>query len=127
MSKTIVITGCSSGFGYDLALKLARRGARVYATMRAPDGKNADAAQSLRDLASAEGHPSAVMDMSFANQALAAEHLVKNKGKMANEVHSLPAEVDQEIATLKLKAMGVDYDKLTDKQAEYLASWEHGT
>ena len=81
----------------------------------------------LINLASAEGHPSAVMDMSFANQALAAEHLVKNKGKMANEVHSLPPEVDQEIATLKLKAMGVDYDKLTDKQAEYLASWEHGT
>ncbi len=81
----------------------------------------------LINLASAEGHPSAVMDMSFANQALAAEHLVKNKGKMENEVHSLPAEVDQEIATLKLKAMGVDYDKLTDKQAEYLASWEHGT
>ncbi|MDN5697756.1 MAG: adenosylhomocysteinase [Rubrobacter sp.] len=81
----------------------------------------------LINLASAEGHPSAVMDMSFANQALAAEHLVKNKGKMDNEVHSLPAEVDQEIATLKLKAMGVNYDKLTDKQAEYLASWEHGT
>ena len=54
MSKTIVITGCSSGFGYDLALKLARGGDRVYATMRAPEGKNASAAQSFRDLASTE-------------------------------------------------------------------------
>ena len=81
----------------------------------------------LINLASAEGHPSAVMDMSFANQALAAEHLVKHSSEMDNEVHSLPPEVDQEIATLKLKAMGVGYDKLTDKQAEYLASWEHGT
>ena len=69
----------------------------------------------LINLASAEGHPSAVMDMSFANQALAAEHLVKNKGKMENEVHSLPAEVDQEIATLKLKAMGLTIDELTGR------------
>lgn len=81
----------------------------------------------LINLASAEGHPSAVMDMSFANQALAAEHLVDNKGKLSNEVHSLPKQVDQEISSLKLAAMGVDYDKLTDKQSDYLASWEHGT
>jgi adenosylhomocysteinase len=81
----------------------------------------------LINLASAEGHPSAVMDMSFANQALAAEYLLNEKGKLANEVHALPKEVDREIAGLKLTAMGVDIDELTPEQARYLASWEEGT
>jgi adenosylhomocysteinase len=81
----------------------------------------------LINLASAEGHPSAVMDMSFANQALASEYLLKNKGKLANGVHALPKEVDREIAALKLKAMGVTLDVLTPKQEEYLNSWEEGT
>src|ERR687890_378881 len=81
----------------------------------------------LINLASAEGHPSAVMDMSFANQALAAEYLLENKGKLANEVHALPKEVDREIASLKLAAMGVELDELTPEQAHYLASWEEGT
>src|SRR5215207_164236 len=81
----------------------------------------------LINLASAEGHPSAVMDMSFANQALAAEYLLQNKGKLANEVHALPKEVDREIASLKLTAMGVELDELTPEQAHYLASWEEGT
>ncbi|MCA1716429.1 MAG: adenosylhomocysteinase [Actinobacteria bacterium] len=81
----------------------------------------------LINLASAEGHPSAVMDMSFANQALAAEYLLNEKGKLANEVHALPEEVDREIAGLKLTAMGVDIDELTPEQARYLASWEEGT
>ncbi len=81
----------------------------------------------LINLASAEGHPSAVMDMSFANQALACEYLLQNKGKLTNEVHALPKEVDREIASLKLTAMGVEMDELTPEQAHYLASWEEGT
>ncbi len=81
----------------------------------------------LINLASAEGHPSAVMDMSFANQALAAEHLLKNEGKLEHAVHSLPSDVDYEIARLKLEAMGVEFDKLTEEQTRYLASWEEGT
>jgi adenosylhomocysteinase len=81
----------------------------------------------LINLASAEGHPSAVMDMSFANQALAAEYLLENKGKLQNEVHALPKEVDREIAGLKLTAMGIEIDELTSEQARYLASWEEGT
>jgi adenosylhomocysteinase len=81
----------------------------------------------LINLASAEGHPSAVMDMSFANQALASEFLVKNKGQLANGVHALPKELDREIAALKLKAMGVDIDVLTPEQTKYLNSWQEGT
>ena len=81
----------------------------------------------LINLASAEGHPSAVMDMSFANQALASEFLQKNKGKLANGVHALPKEVDREIASLKLKAMGISIDTLTPEQDKYLHSWEEGT
>lgn len=81
----------------------------------------------LINLASAEGHPSAVMDMSFANQALASEFLVKNKGKLSNGVHALPKEIDREIAALKLKAMGIDIDVLTPEQAHYLNSWQEGT
>ncbi len=81
----------------------------------------------LINLASAEGHPSAVMDMSFANQALASEFLLQNKGKLENAVHALPKDVDREIASLKLEAMGIAIDRLTDEQARYLASWEEGT
>jgi adenosylhomocysteinase len=81
----------------------------------------------LINLASAEGHPSAVMDMSFANQALASEFLLRNQGKLPAGVHALPKEVDREIAALKLKAMGVAIDELTAEQAKYLSSWEEGT
>jgi adenosylhomocysteinase len=81
----------------------------------------------LINLAAAEGHPASVMDMSFANQALSAEYLVKNKGKLENGVHVLPAEVDQEIAGLKLRAMGVGIDELTPEMLEYMNSWETGT
>ena len=81
----------------------------------------------LINLASAEGHPSAVMDMSFANQALAAEFLLKNRGKLEPRVYALPEEVDREIAALKLAAMGVQIDTLTSEQARYLASWQEGT
>jgi len=81
----------------------------------------------LINLASAEGHPSAVMDMSFANQALASEFLLKNRGKLEPRVYALPEDVDREIASLKLAAMGVRIDTLTAEQAKYLSSWEEGT
>lgn len=81
----------------------------------------------LINLASAEGHPSAVMDMSFANQALAAEYLVQHHGGLSHRVHGLPEELDKEIASLKLEAMGVEKDDLTAEQERYLASWEEGT
>jgi adenosylhomocysteinase len=81
----------------------------------------------LINLAAAEGHPASVMDMSFANQALAAEVLAKDAGKMSKAVHRLPASVDQEIAKLKLQSMGVAIDTLTSEQVEYLASWDAGT
>ena len=81
----------------------------------------------LVNLAAAEGHPSAVMDMSFANQALAVEFLVKNKGKLEPGLHSIPTEVDQEIARLKLQAIGISIDSLTADQIEYTNSWTTGT
>ena len=81
----------------------------------------------LINLAAAEGHPASVMDMSFANQALSVEYLVKNKGKLEPGVHLLPPEVDQEIASLKLRSLGISIDKLTAEQLEYLSSWETGT
>jgi adenosylhomocysteinase len=81
----------------------------------------------LINLAAAEGHPASVMDMSFANQALAAEYLVKNKGSLSNAVHLLPPELDQDIASLKLKAMGIAIDKLTPAMLEYMNSWQIGT
>ena len=67
------------------------------------------------------------MDMSFANQAMAAEFLVKNKGKLENKVHVLPKELDQEVASVKLGAMGISIDKLSKEQEEYLSSWTEGT
>jgi len=81
----------------------------------------------LINLASAEGHPSSVMDMSFANQALSAEHVVKHGKKLENKVYPVPEEIDREIARLKLRSMGVKVDKLTPAQEKYLASWEEGT
>jgi adenosylhomocysteinase len=81
----------------------------------------------LINLAAAEGHPSAVMDMSFANQAMACEYLVKNHGKLEPGMHSIPQEIDHEIARLKLQAMGINIDTLTDEQVEYMNSWTVGT
>jgi adenosylhomocysteinase len=81
----------------------------------------------LINLAAAEGHPASVMDMSFANQALSVEYLVKNEGQLAAGLHLLPEEVDQEIASLKLDAMGIKIDKLTPEMLEYMSSWESGT
>jgi adenosylhomocysteinase len=81
----------------------------------------------LINLAAAEGHPASVMDMSFANQALAAEYMAKHGDKLENKVYGVPEEIDQEIARLKLDAMGVKIDVLTDEQFKYLNSWEEGT
>jgi len=81
----------------------------------------------LLNLAAAEGHPAVVMDMSFANQALGAEYIVKNAGKMENKVYVLPEEIDREIASIKLKSMGIDIDVLTEEQIKYLSSWKTGT
>jgi adenosylhomocysteinase len=81
----------------------------------------------LINLAAAEGHPASVMDMSFAGQAMAAKYLLDNKGQLANQVHTIPEEVDQEIARIKLASMGIGIDTLTDEQFKYLNSWEEGT
>ena len=81
----------------------------------------------LVNLACAEGHPAVVMDMSFANQALAAEYLVKNHGSLERKVYRMPVEIDRDIARLKLKSIGIAIDNLTPFQKEYLSSWEMGT
>ena len=81
----------------------------------------------LINLAAAEGHPASVMDMSFANQALAAEYMLARRGDLAAQVYTLPADVDMEIARLKLAAMGVHIDQLTDQQEAYLNQWQVGT
>jgi adenosylhomocysteinase len=81
----------------------------------------------LVNLAAAEGHPAMVMDMSFANQSLAAEYIVANRGKLANRVYELPEALDRKIATLKLETLGIAIDKLTPEQAAYISSWQHGT
>jgi adenosylhomocysteinase len=83
----------------------------------------------LVNLAAAEGHPAAVMDMSFANQALSAEWVVKQSqaGALAPGVYPVPVEIDKEVARLKLRAMGVEIDQLTAEQEDYLRSWQEGT
>jgi adenosylhomocysteinase len=81
----------------------------------------------LINLAAAEGHPASVMDMSFANQALSVEYMVKNADKLEKKVYSVPQDIDREIARLKLDAMGVQIDTLTPEQQKYLNSWEEGT
>jgi adenosylhomocysteinase len=81
----------------------------------------------LVNLAAAEGHPSAVMDMSFANQALSSEYIAKNHAKLDKAVYRVPLDIDMDIATLKLRAMGIDIDTLTEEQERYLNSWEEGT
>ncbi|HAW50133.1 TPA: adenosylhomocysteinase [bacterium] len=81
----------------------------------------------LINLVAGEGHPPCVMDMSFANQALACEFLVKNKGKLEKKVYSVPEEIDKEVASLKLSSLGIKIDELTDEQKHYLSAWEEGT
>jgi len=81
----------------------------------------------LINLAAAEGHPAAVMDMSFANQALSAEYLMKHGAQLKAGVHTVPKEIDAEIARLKLATLGIEIDSLTAEQQHYLASWNEGT
>jgi adenosylhomocysteinase len=94
-----------------------------------PDGRrlNLLGEGRLVNLAAAEGHPAAVMDMSFANQALAVEWLVRQRGGLDSRVYPVPAEIDKEVARLKLRAMGVEIDELTAEQDAYLHSWQQGT
>ncbi len=81
----------------------------------------------LINLAAAEGHPASVMDMSFANQALSAEYMVKNHARLEHRVYDVPKDIDREVARLKLASMGMNIDKLTEEQVKYLASWQEGT
>ena len=94
-----------------------------------PDGKriNLLGEGRLINLASAEGHPASVMDMSFANQALSAEYIVQNGSNLENNVYDVPEEIDEAVARLKLEELGVQIDELTDEQKKYLDSWTMGT
>jgi adenosylhomocysteinase len=128
---------CNSGhFDIEIDLKSLKTQAKEVKIVRnfteqytLPNGKSIVVLGEGRliNLAAAEGHPSAVMDMSFANQALACEYLVKNKGTLNPGIHSIPTDVDQEIARLKLQAMGIAIDSLTSEQIEYINSWTSGT
>jgi adenosylhomocysteinase len=81
----------------------------------------------LINLTAAEGHPASVMDMSFANQALCLEYIVKNREKLEPRVYQVPEEIDKQVARIKLDSMGIDIDSLTPEQERYLTSWEEGT
>ena len=96
---------------------------------RLPDGRRLHLLGEGRliNLAAAEGHPASVMDMSFANQALGLEYLVKSRGRLKPDVYPVPLEIDNEVGRLKLKSMGIAIDKLTREQQKYLESWEEGT
>ncbi|MCA9816863.1 MAG: adenosylhomocysteinase [Cyanobacteria bacterium HKST-UBA01] len=128
---------CNSGhFDIELNLKglgkIAKQKTQVREYMEEYTLKNGNkiyvlAEGRLVNLSCAEGHPASVMDMSFANQALALEYLVKNKAELKAGLHTLPASVDQEIAALKLKSLGVEIDTLTDEMVKYLSSWTVGT
>ncbi len=130
------IVSNSGHFNVELQLEVLRRKAKKSRRIREfvqeytlPNNRriNILAEGRLINLSAAEGHPASVMDMSFANQALAAEYMVKNAGKMSRQVYPVPTEIDQSIAKLKLRAMGVFIDSLTKEQKAYLKSWELGT
>lgn len=109
---------------------VAKREIRPYVTeYTLPNGRRIYllAEGRLVNLAAAEGHPSEVMDMSFSNQALASEYIIKNAGKLTPRVYRLPQEIDEEIARLKLASMGIRIDSLTEEQVRYISSWESGT
>ncbi|AFZ50149.1 adenosylhomocysteinase [Dactylococcopsis salina] len=128
---------CNAGhFDIELDLKSLREKASEVKEVRPfteqyilPNGKSVIVLGEGRliNLASAEGHPSAVMDMSFANQAKGSEYLALNKGKLEPGIHSIPREVDKEIARLKLNAMGIKIDDLSQEQLKYMSSWTEGT
>ena len=106
--------------------RVVREGIEEY-TLPSGERINILAEGRLINLAAAEGHPSSVMDMSFANQALAAEYLVKHRHSLEKGVFPVPEEIDRRIAEMKLHALGITVDTLSEKQQEYLASWESGT
>jgi adenosylhomocysteinase len=128
---------CNSGhFDVEINLKVLRRMSKKVRrvrpfvdeyTLKSGRKINVLGEGRLINLAAAEGHPSMVMDMSFANQALSAEYMVKNAKKLERKVYSVPKPIDREIARLKLKSLGVKIDSLTPEQQKYLASWEIGT
>jgi adenosylhomocysteinase len=112
------------------ALSVSRQPAReMVEEFKLPDGRRIYLLGEGRliNLASAEGHPASVMDMSFANQALSVAFAVKNRSSLEKKVYPVPQEIDSEIARLKLQAMGIHIDELTEEQGEYLSSWEMGT
>ena len=134
--KDGAVVANSGHFDVELDLKNLEKIAKSRRTIRPfveeftlADGKkiNVLAEGRLVNLASAEGHPANVMDMSFANQALSAEYLVKHASTLDRKVYKLPGEIDMNIAHLKLKALGVKIDRLTEEQEKYLESWELGT
>jgi adenosylhomocysteinase len=136
LMKDGAILANSGHFNVELSLDALEQMSRQKCTVREgideytlPTGAriNVLAEGRLINLAAAEGHPSSVMDMSFANQALAVEYLVKHRGTLAKGVFTIPEEIDSRIAEMKLEALGIVIDTLTDTQREYLASWESGT
>lgn len=119
-------------FDYEGLLKMAGETTQVREFLEElvmPDGKKIFVLGEGRliNLVAAEGHPPDVMDLSFANQALAAEFFVRNKGKLKNDIYTIPEEQDVEIARLKLESMGITIDELTQEQKTYLSSWQEGT
>ncbi len=113
----------------DMAVKPSRIVREFVERFEMPDGRNIHllADGRLVNLAAAEGHPASVMDMSFANQALSAAFMLANSEELEQRVYGVPEEVDQEIALIKLAAMGIEIDKLSPEQEKYLSSWEEGT
>jgi adenosylhomocysteinase len=113
----------------EMAVEEPRRVRPAVEEYTLPDGRliNLLAEGRLVNLAAAEGHPSAVMDMSFANQALSAEYMLHNADTLENVVYPVPEDIDQEIARIKLQSMGIEIDVLTEEQVKYLSSWEEGT
>jgi adenosylhomocysteinase len=134
--KDGAIVANSGHFNVELDLEALEKMAKKKRTVREfvveytlPGGRRVNVLGEGRlvNLAAAEGHPAAVMDMSFANQALSAEHLATAKKRLDRKVHPVPAEIDSAVAVLKLKAMGVGIDRLTKEQEKYLAAWDMGT
>jgi S-adenosylhomocysteine hydrolase len=136
LMKNGAIVANSGHFNVELDLKALaqiskkRRAIREYVeefTLNSGKKINVLGEGRLINLAAAEGHPSSVMDMSFANQALCAEYIVKKAKSLKKTVYGVPEEIDKEIARLKLASMGIKIDNLTAEQKKYLASWEMGT
>jgi adenosylhomocysteinase len=134
--KSGAIVANSGHFNVEIDIPALERMARAKRTIRPfveeytlPDGRRLYLLGEGRlvNLAAAEGHPAAVMDMSFANQALSVEYIVNHQGKLPREVFPVPREIDAQVAQLKLQALGVQIDTLTPEQQAYLESWEMGT